>query len=467
MKNELLQKIDQKIEEYTESLIADTMMLVNINSERSEPLPGAPFGKGPREVLDTVLGMVEKEGFATTDYGVGVISVGMKEGQPDLGIWAHGDVVPAGDGWTYGPYNATLYKNCIIGRGATDNKGQLAAVLNLLRIFKELGIKLDYNPALYVGSCEETGMCDMTGIEGNPDAKGFINVCTPPKMSLVPDSGFPLAYGARGLTFFTLKSKTSLKNCTLTAGLSDSLGYATALLNTVDIPESIEGCTVKKGENTSTVKTFVPPRHASTPNPDGDEIAKLCDVLLENNLLCEEDKKIVQFIDDICWDFSGEIFDINVPTKVMKPTVIVPKCIENNDGCPEFTIRVGYPIDITSKQIFENIKKVCVEKGFEVTQGMDYKPCINDKNCEVAKALVRVANEIIGSNSEAYIGGATYVHFLPNSYAYGMSGNCPPEDFPKGRGGAHGIDECVSIDRLKRAMRIYARALLELNDIEW
>ena len=48
-----------------------------------------------------------------------------------------------------------------------------------------------------------------------------------------------------------------------------------------------------------------------------------------------------------------------------------------------------------------------------------------------------------------------------------MSGNLPPADFPAGHGGAHGIDEAVSLDRLQRAMRIYARALLALNELEW
>ena len=43
----------------------------------------------------------------------------------------------------------------------------------------------------------------------------------------------------------------------------------------------------------------------------------------------------------------------------------------------------------------------------------------------------------------------------------------PPADFPKGRGGAHGVDESVSLDRLQRFMRIYARALLQLNDLPW
>ena len=95
-------------------------------------------------------------------------------------------------------------------------------------------------------------------------------------------------------------------------------------------------------------------------------------------------------------------------------------------------------------------------------------PYVLDKNSEVVTSLTEISNEIIGEDKKPYtIKGGTYAHVLPNAYPYGMNGNLPPEDFPKGRGGAHGIDEAVSIARLKRAMRIYARALLRLNEIEW
>lgn len=466
MDNKLLEKIDLLIEEFTDDLIADTVKLVNINSERSEPLPGAPFGKGPREVLDTVLAMGEKEGFVTTDYGVGVISLGMKEGQHDLGIWLHGDVAPAGDGWTYGPYNATLYKNCIIGRGATDNKGQLSAIFNLLRIFKKLGIQLKYNVAMYVGSAEEGGMWDMKGVEGNPDAKGFINVCIPPRMSLVPDGGFPLAYGARGLGRFKIRPKNPLKSCVITAGLLETPGKATAFFENSDIPDNLPDCTVTKG-NKTVVEAFVEPSHPSKPNPNGNMITLLLRTLIDNNLVCAEDKEILEFFKEISCDIYGEIFGINIKPKFMSPTLVNAVQILNCNGYPELKLRIGYPIDITAEQLLEKLKKVCDQKDFIVEYETGHRPYVNDKDTEAVKALVRIANEITGDDAAPYINGATYAHYLPNGYAFGMSGNCPPDDFPKGRGGAHGIDECVSIDRLKRAMRIYARALLTLNEIEW
>jgi len=50
MSEQLLQQIDQLIEASTEQLAADTIKLVNIKSVQESPLPGAPFGAGPRAV---------------------------------------------------------------------------------------------------------------------------------------------------------------------------------------------------------------------------------------------------------------------------------------------------------------------------------------------------------------------------------------------------------------------------------
>ena len=97
-KDEWIALIDQKIDEARDAVRDDTVRLVRIRSVKGDPLPGAPFGEGPRKVLDEVLTMGAEAGFHTEDYGVGVVSAALKAGQPDVGIWLHGDVVPEGDG---------------------------------------------------------------------------------------------------------------------------------------------------------------------------------------------------------------------------------------------------------------------------------------------------------------------------------------------------------------------------------
>lgn len=463
---DILTKIDEMIEASTEKLAADTIRLVNINSEKSEPLPGAPWGIGPRAVLDEVLTMGKDAGFYNTDYNVGVISTALKEGQPDLGIWLHGDVVAAGEGWNYPPYDATEYKGCIIGRGATDNKGQLAAIFNLLQIFKELGIELKYNPALYVGSNEELGMQDLIGIPGNPDAKGFLNVCTPPRMSLVPDSSWPVGYGGKGALSVVLRSKTPLHGIKLIAGQPGKPGDALAILDRSDVPEDLPKCTVTKGEKAE-VSSYSPPRHGANPDSNGNMITFICEDLLDAGLVAEEDKHIFEFLKTLSKDICGHCLNIDYEHPVMGLPRVFTSRIDDVDGYIKVIFRIRYPVGITIPEMEENIKKAVDAAGFTVEKFTPGTPSyLMDPNTKEVQLLNRIANEITGSDSKPYtLSGGTYAHRLPNAYAFGMSGNCPPEDFPKGRGGAHGVDECVSLFRLKRAMRIYARTLLELNDI--
>lgn len=464
----LIEKIDDLIENSRKEVANLTKKLVNIKSVQDVSLPGAPFGEGVKKVLDTVIELGKDADFYTTDYNVGVVSVAMKNQPADLGIWVHGDVVPEGEGWEFEPYNATEYEGRIIGRGAADNKGQFAAIFVLFKIFKELGIELNYNPAIYVGSNEETGMNDLLGVEGNDDAKGFVNVCTPPKLSLIPDGAFPVGYGGKGNTRLRLRTKEKLDNIRLTAGQPSAPGKAQACILGKNIDFDFKDCTVTRNENT-TVETFSQPIHTAHPDPNGNMITKLSKALLESNILDEKERVIFEFLKNLSLDTAGVMFDINVETKTMTPLTLAAYRIDNVDGYVEVCLNIRYPIEITPEIIIKNITEVTERYGFEVSEYHSYhKPYLLEKNSKVVKTLCAISNEVIGVEKEPYtLGGGTYAHELPNAYVFGSSSNFPPENWEKGRGGAHGIDEAVSLDRLQRCMKIYARALLALNDIEW
>ncbi len=462
MDKDLLQKIDERIDAVRSELAQTTIEMVNIKSVRGEELPGAPFGEGPRKVLDTMLEKGRDAGFYTVDYNVGVISLAMKDSEPDLGIWLHGDVVPEGDGWNFEPYNAVEYKGCIIGRGATDNKGQMASIYHLLRIFKDLNIDLKYNPALYVGSCEETGM---------EDVRGFIEKYQPPKLSLVPDSSFPAAYGGRGSVKAILRSKTPLEGFTLTAGQDASPGRAVAVFSTQeDFPGQLPECAVEKqADGSITVTADVLPMHGNSKG-GGNAVVKICEALSTIETLCDNDQKLIAGLEQIAKDTDAECLNIAVEEdNVMGPLNMTCKRVDWKDGYLVPTVIITYPLGVEKEWIAEKLTAAADVLGFEVSSIPYTKnPYILDPECETAKMIHRVANEVTGDNKPLYIvRGGTYAHFLPNAYACGMDGSLPPEDFAKGRGGAHGLDEAVSLDRLQRAMKIYARILLELNEMDW
>lgn len=442
MNEALITRIDHEIERVREDLSRDVIKLVNIKSVKGAPQPGAPFGNGPKKVLDTVLEMGTNEGFYPAECTDSVISLALKEGKPDLGIWLHGDVVPEGGGWNFEPYNATEYKGCIVGRGATDNKGQLCAIFHILKIFKDLNIPLRYNPALYVGSNEETGM---------EDVQAFMEHCTPPRLSLVPDGSFPVGYGGKGGMNIAIKSKHPLTGIELVAGQPENPGKAAAYLYG------------------KTIVTHSLPRHGARPDPNGNMITMLMDRLLEENLAAPQDVPVISFFKQLSLDIHGDKLGINVDPGPMSPLTLSCQRIDMVAGCPQMSVNIRYPASITAEEVVLKIQEAAEQYGVQVCKvHKGVMPYLLDPQLPVIQNLNAIANEVTGDNKAPYtLAGGTYAHRLPNALVFGMDGSLPPEDFPKGRGSAHGLDESVSLDRLQRAMRIYARALLKLNEMEW
>lgn len=470
MDEKLLKLIDEEIELAREAVVQDTIKLVNIKSVRSEPKPGAPFGEGARRVLDEFKNMAADIGLCYRDYGVGFVSGAMREGEIDLGIWLHGDVVPEGGGWEFEPYNATVHNGCIIGRGVTDNKGQLAAIYNLFKIFKKLGITLGYNPAIYVGSAEESGMHDLKGLDGNPDAKGFLNVATPPRLSLVPDSGFPAGHGGKGGMDLWVRSAEPLDGLEITAGKAAAPGLAVAkIIGKVGESGIFEGCSVEQCGGDTLISSYTIPRHCTNPDPDGNMITNVARALLSSGLVADSHRSVLEFVRDASLDVSGERYGIAIDHPEMGKLTVYPKEIDTVDGHIELMLNIRYPLGRSFGEIVEKIDALASGYGMFVSRANDKThPYMHDPNGAVLKRLVEVAESVTreGRPSEI-ISGSAYSHHLPNAFLYGTDANRPPEDFSPDRGWAHGVDEAASIDRLLRAMRIYARALLMLDETEW
>lgn len=422
--------LDSLITDSRAQVVADTIRLVNIPSEEVS---------GAACVQQAVMEMAIRDGLFVKDYGCGVVSVSLYDRAPDLGIWVHADVVPAGDGWTRDPYDAYEYNGCIIGRGATDNKGQLAAIYRLLCLFKQQGMQLSYNPALYIGSNEESGMKDVIA---------FLETCTPPALSLVPDDGFAVGYGGKGALYLSVRAHHPFADLRVSAGEDASPGTATAVF-----------------ADGTTLSAHTPPRHASNPDPGGNMITRLCEQLLNTDKTAADDRAVLEVFRRISLDTDGSFLGIRTAHSALGDLTVYAKSIVDCDGCPSLVLNIRYPVGITCEQLVERIDRAVAPYGCTVCdlrRGVD--PYLHDPESAVVRLLCDVANAVTGENAKPHtLGGGTYAHRLPNAYPYGTDANVPPADFAKGKGGAHGIDEAASIDRLLRAMRVYARALLALD----
>ena len=79
------------------------------------------------------------------------------KGRPALLVAAHLDVVPAGEGWTTEPFEPVVRDGRVYGRGAVDNKGQLAAMLMCAKFLKEREGELKGSLVLVGAADEEQG----------------------------------------------------------------------------------------------------------------------------------------------------------------------------------------------------------------------------------------------------------------------------------------------------------------------
>ncbi|HEX2802645.1 MAG TPA: succinyl-diaminopimelate desuccinylase [Sphingomicrobium sp.] len=87
------------------------------------------------EVFDVLAAALERLGFTVHRWVMGEPPDGPTEnmvairgeGSPHFGFAGHLDVVPAGDDWSFGPFEAVIENGVLIGRGANDMKSAIAA----------------------------------------------------------------------------------------------------------------------------------------------------------------------------------------------------------------------------------------------------------------------------------------------------------------------------------------------------
>lgn len=188
MEERLLKKID----EISGQMIDGIKSIVRIDSVRSQPEDGMPFGKGVNDALEAVLKLAGELGFETenVDHMVGIAKYGAGDDSEYVGIVGHLDVVPAGEGWTHPPFSAYEDENGrIFSRGILDNKGPILACLYALYAVKELGIRLKHPVWVMFGTNEETGFQDL---------EHYLQVRKPPLMGWTPDCKYPVVYAERG-----------------------------------------------------------------------------------------------------------------------------------------------------------------------------------------------------------------------------------------------------------------------------
>ena len=130
----------------------------------------------------------------------GYAELGPADAPETVGVLAHLDVVPPGDGWTHDPFAGVVADGAIWGRGAEDDKGPAVAALYAMRSLADLDVPLSRRVRLIFGTNEEQG--NWFGVEHYAAQEGV------PTIGFTPDGEFPVICGEKGFLNVELRTET-------------------------------------------------------------------------------------------------------------------------------------------------------------------------------------------------------------------------------------------------------------------
>lgn len=429
--------------------IRDLQTLVRIPSvSRCEPAePGKPFGKTVHAALEAALEIAKNLGFTkvrNVDGYAGEIEYG--EGDETLGILAHLDVVPEGQGWTYPPYGGEIHNGRIYGRGTLDDKSAAVSALYALAAVKNSGAAMKRRVRIILGTDEEIGSLGV---------KHYLKTVGAPTMAFTPDAEYPVVNSEMGILQSTYRKDGVF-------GLRISVGTAANVIPgvvTATLPVPAEKVPVPAGFaadfSGNTITVTGRGGHASMPEFAKNALQAMLSVLTEQ-ALPDADAALVKGL-HVLWklDMHGESLGIDV-TDDSGRTTYSPDMFTVDENGVTFTADCRHPFSLKAQDLLHTWDTAYGALGF-VRQSEVIKPGhFIPADTELVSTLMRVYNEINGGDAKPLtMGGGTYAREMPNAVAFGIVRE-GDENL------CHVPDESVSLDDLRFNTEVMAEAIRRL-----
>lgn len=450
-----------------QNIIDDIKALVCIRSVKSDPKPGAPFGDGVRAAQLKAMELCQREGFLVHDAD-GVIAYA-HYGREDkfLGIIAHVDVVPEGDGWDTPPYECAERDGFLVGRGVGDDKGSLVLGLWAAKYLIESGAALNYGIRLIIGLDEESGMAD---------AEYYVKHFPEPVFTFTPDSDFPVCHGEKGIYQADLVSKDlgeslikKLHGGVASNVVPDSAAAVLDIAAKARMIAAAEGnAAIAVGDCADGVEITASgiSAHAGTPHSGVSAIHILLRFLLNAGVLNEKERAAAAFLADIAGDFSGKSLGIDSDDKKFTPLSVIAGMIQLENRRLTMNLNSRYPTSIAPEEVAKRVEARADAAGFSVANLHNMPPFYIDPESPAVRLLSDIYNEVSGSDAKPYVmAGGTYARKMKNAVAFGP--DFPNRKYPGWVGAAHMKNEAICVDDALLAAEIYAETLLRLQKVEF
>lgn len=441
--------IDAKIRSLKDDLIKGIMDLVAIPSLEADALPGAPFGAEVRRALDAALDMAKDAGFETRDFDGFAGDATLASGAPDakvMGILAHVDVVPAGEGWSSQPFTPEIRDGRIYGRGSSDDKGPIVAALIAMRAVKELGVPLKNSVRLVLGCNEESGWACMNH---------YREVARMPDFGFSPDACFPLVNAEKGILKLVYRGAWDAPDIiSIEAGTRDNVvpGKAEAVFGGRLLHPMHKVAYQEDGANTK-ITVSGAWGHAAMPDLADNAAVRLCGLLAGATKSASAKKALSLLASCVP---SGAALGVACCDEASGALTCNLGLLSADERGFAATFNIRYPVTVGRADVVARMDAafapVAVRDGEDEGKGPLYCP----EDAPLVSALLSVYDEVTGGKARPIaIGGGTYARAMDNCVAFGVT-------FPDEEDVAHQANEYIGVESALTAARIYARAIIKL-----
>jgi len=418
---------------------------------------------------------------------VGYVEVGPADAKETVGVLAHMDVVPAGEGWKHPPFSGQIADGMIWGRGVEDDKGPAVSALYALKALHEAHIPLRRKVRLIAGTHEESGpwICVQRYLQSEGS----------PTLGFTPDGSFPMICGEKGLMSVEVCAPATPEPAPAglsvvgwwagtTANIVPSLAWAAIRLRGVSLSEAREriGALRDSEADGSGVRAWSAAEfaaayaqqsapacdlvvtaegveaHGAMPWDGRNAAQELAAVIGRLELAQDGHGRMIRFVAERLgrqWDGAG----IGIATQHEKlgPTTVNLGVARSEGAAATCVLNIRFTPPLTPALIAEAVQQAAAGYGLEAMAApIAMAPLFVDEQEELVQALAAAYTETTGLPAACtYTGGTTYAKAFPRTIAFGPL--LPDEPML-----AHQVDERVTVESIIRNAEIFVAALYRL-----
>ena len=452
--DELYQIIDGMRDELVEML----SRWLRVPSVRAQAEGDAPFGEANKRMLLCALRDCERLGLTVRNFDnyVGDARMGPLGVEP-LGILAHTDVVPAGDGWDTDPFEPTIVGDRIFARGTSDDKGPAVAALLAMAAILRAGVPLRREVRLILGCDEECGWEDIDH---------YVAHCDMPRTGFSPDATYPVINTEKGLLHLSLRAPAAPDGLcvrdihvgerpNVVPGRASALVAGDAALcervNTLARDMHLHVSAAPEGDAVRIESEGVP-GHAAFPEVSRNAIGQLLLMLRALGVT----GGLRALADKVGMEYDGAALGVSCTDRTSGPLTCNLGILRYSAAEGLYaTLDIRFPLLVSSEAVVRTIGDA-LAPDVALTVDTVKQPHHVAPNSELVTALLDAYHAETGLARECIaIGGGTYARSLEEGVAFGCT-------FPGEPDVAHQANESVSLDELMKNVRIFAHAIVRL-----